>query len=277
MRFLPFFCGIALAALTTQRVNTTIHQFWDSAMDGDATKYRSFLADNVVVVTNGEEDDAPWQQESFIKGLFSKVRYREMKMTTPVGYDAAADTFIFHYQWSMIMLATGQEIDMGLWSQRVKFDAAGKIVQLTNVGLAQPLNALAQALSSKADFRDIVQGFVTAINAGNAQDMHKFLTTDFVYASNGKDVDNWEKNMAASFSHARWRLSVLDYAQAGPDEALVNVQAVVEAAGSSVSSLQGWQVGFNATGTATISSIVAIQDSLAAHETQMLLRQRNKL
>jgi hypothetical protein len=272
--FFFFFFSIAAAAITLQQFNHTLHELWGAAMAGDATKYHSLLASNVVVVTNGEEDDAPWQQESFIKGLFAKVRYRDMKLTTPVGVEATTGTFFCHFQWSITMLATGQDIEMGGWSTRVNFDSAGKISRITNIGLTEPLSVLATALSSKKDLKETVQNFVSAMNAGNAPTVSQLLSRDFVYASNGEDIDDWAQSLPSMFEKARWNIKILDYAAAGPGEALVNVEATVQAGGNSVTSLQGWHVIFNTTAPETISSLVAIQDSLSAYETKLLLNSK---
>jgi len=270
-------CVVAICSsttLTTQQVNRTLHEFWEAAMDGDAARYHSFFSSNLVVFTNGEEDDAPWKQESFIKGLFSKVRYREMKMNTPVGLEASTGTFICHFKWSITIMVTGQEIDMGTWSTRFNFDSAGKIARMTNIGLNGPLIALATALTTKKDSRETTQNFVNAMNAGNVPNVQKLLNSNFFYFSNGEEIENWEQNLPNLFNNVRWYIKILDYATAGPGEALVNVECTVQAGGNSVTSLQGWHMMFNTTAPETILSIVAIQDSLAAHETALLIRQQ---
>jgi hypothetical protein len=274
MNALSLFCLTIItctaALLTTSQVNHTIHELWDAAMAGDAAKYHSLLASNVVVFINGEEDDAPWQQESFIKGLFSKVRYRGMKMATPVGVETTTGTFFCHYQWSIIILATGQDIKMGGWSTRLNFDSAGKISRITNIGPALPLSSLATALSTKKDSKETALSFVSAVNAGNAASVQQMLSRDFIYSSNSEDIEDWQLTLFKRFSKGRWNIKILDYATVAPGEALVNVETTVQVGAKSVTSLQGWHMLFNTTAPETISSIEVIQDSLAAYETDLL-------
>jgi len=261
-------------ALTTQQANQTIHAYWEAAMAGDAAKFHSFLAPNVVVVTNGEEEDVPWGDESFVKNLFSKVRYLRMKMVSPVGVETSTNSFFCNYQWTIIILATGQDIEMGLWSVRMKIDAAGKITHITNIAEAAPLENLAVALATK-DLRETAQGFLNAMNAVSVSSLMKLMSRDFGFTLNGEEVEEWADNLPGLFYNAKWNVKLLEYATAGPDDALATVEVTVTSKEDPelepVTSLQAWHFYYNATPPATIESIVAIQDSLAAYESDLIV------
>lgn len=263
---------LASATLSLKQANGTIHELWDAAMKGDGPRYHNLLASNVVVLLNGETDDAPWQQENFIKGLFSKIRYLDMKMLTPLALEASTGTFVCHHSWNIVVLSTGQDIEMGAWSARFNFDESGKISKIANIGLASPLKRLATALSNKKDYRDVLENFVKALSANDASSAKRLLDKDFIYASNGEDIEDWDRNLPNLLSKAKFNVKILDFGSSGPGDALATIESVATAGGKSVTSLQGWQISFNTTAPETISQIVVIQDSLSAFETDQLMK-----
>jgi hypothetical protein len=252
---------------------------WKAAMEGNAEQYHGMLSPNVVVVTNGQVDDAQWGQAAFVRDLFSKVRYADMRAVTPMGTDAATNTFFVNYRWSLIVLATGQDIDMGLWSTAVRLDANNKIVHIKNVCSDQPLQQLTHALTIKRPFRAALEAFIAAMNSGSTREAASKLDKDFTLTRNDEDdPDFTPMNLPKLFQHVTWNFRLLDYAPTGPFDVLVNLETTVtpKTRGEPVRFLEGWHVSFDAQNkqTETIVSIDCVCDSLAAYEADQLIRAR---
>lgn len=167
--------GIVMGAVPTdadkadaKAARAKLGEFWDAAMQGDAEKYHSFFASNVKIVTNGEEDEAPWGDVKFVKSLFSKVRYGNIIATTPIAKSADGSYFIT-YAWTVTILATGQEIEMGSWSQKITFDGAGKISHISTVCDQLLLDRFSLALEPMQDLKAVLQTYVDAWNSGDVE------------------------------------------------------------------------------------------------------------
>lgn len=275
------FCSLIcfVIAVSEKEAAEKFQGLWSSAEAGDANKYHSYLSPNVQVITNGDVDDAPWAKLSFVKELFSKVRYQNFVKESPVGLDKTGTTAFAHFSWDAVILATGEYIEMGHWSQELTFDSQGKITAINNICSNNALERLAESLQPMDNQRNLVEAFLAGWSAGDVDKMKSPLDNEFYMLRNSEEVENFfgKKALTALFGKTKWSLRLLSYAANGADTALASVDVSVHStAGQSTKHIEGWTISFQwdkkRESIKSIGSIFSVMDSLALFDMDQLTK-----
>lgn len=255
--------GLASASDETKAVEEKVLKMWGEAAKGDAAAYHSYFADGVEMITNGEVDEAPWGNLGFITDLFTKVRYGKVALVHPVA-KGGDNTYFMDLDWYVTVLATGQQLPLGTWSQQYTFNSAGKISKIQSVCNGALLEKFGAALQPPPPLREDLEKYFQAWAIDDAATVVATYAAGFKFSRNGKqDMMPYNMNYVVKLMQlVSWKYEILDFAVAGSDSAVANLKVTVtpKEGGEAVEYLEGWYVTWMEE-TDKLLSVAAVSDS----------------
>lgn len=233
--------GTCEGGLDILNMQDLIERHWRIQKRGDAEAFVANLAPDAKFFVNGEEDNAPWTDLSFVKDLFTRVQYSRTEAVTTIGL-LDKNQIMYVIDWGVTILNTFEYQTLGPWQQKVLFTDEGKIQSIHSVCDGINLSRFGALLEPNT--RDNKASMLAVLEAYNTKNLDAVVASYDPYAVHftrnmEKDLADWNKplflkiffakceidatldsfadaDVRASYAHITWTLKV-----PGDDEPII--------------------------------------------------------
>lgn len=245
-------CAIAAHAITLEDASQKLDTLWKAQSRGDAPAYHAFLSKDVKIITNGEEDVAPWKDVGFVKDLFSKLIFSDVELAVPiVAIPDQPNSFLANSNWAVTVQSTGETIQMGLWSQKITFDEQSLIKEIDSIADGNVLEQFGNALNIVAYGDAVKQNVVAFIDSMNKKDVNACFEKfglQFEFTRNGFSDFRYvaTKNLQYFFEKVPLNIELTDFVLSSTSSVNMRVKNTATIDGKTVTWPEAWIVTFDA-------------------------------